>query len=275
MRSNDHGGRRRPIGLMALSCVAVLALSALHLAVTTPATAQDDAASANKQQADEKPSADESGIDPETGEMRNFGQVFMKSPVINSIIIALSVVALFLFLFFLTTVNTAAMAPPGFVDDVTKLVINQQFREATDLCRSRPGVFIASIVQRCVENADKQHSVILDILDTEGKRRADILWNRISYLADISNVAPMLGLFGTVYGMMRTFAAARFTSLSASSGALTEGVAQAMSTTLFGLAVAILALAFYSIVKSRATKVLSEIEHTVHTIADHIKRNEA
>jgi biopolymer transport protein ExbB len=115
----------------------------------------------------------------------------------------------------------------------------------------------------------------MDMLDAEGRRRADILWNRISYLADISNVAPMLGLFGTVTGMIKAFFSLQTESASINSKLLATGVGEAMSTTMFGLMVAISSLVFYSIVKSRATQALSEAEQIAHSIADHIKRGGA
>jgi len=270
----DRGGRRR-IGPKPVWLACLLTLVATFMFWSHHSMAQNGGSDGESAPTAQTADGQGPAIDPVTGELPNVAEIFKTSPIINGILVVLSVVALLLFLLFLTTINTGNMAPATFVDDVTKLVLNQQYREAVDLCRSRHSIFMASIVQRCVENVDKEHSVILEILDTEGRRRADILWNRLSYLADISNVAPMLGLFGTVYGMMKAFYSAQFQSLSASSGALTNGIAQAMSTTMFGLAVAILAVAFYSIVKSRATKALAEVEHAVHTIADHLKRNAA
>ena len=274
MWSTERGGRRR-LGPKSVWLACLFTLVGTFVFVGQQGSAQpaggEPAGSASAAPAEPQGPA----INPATGELPDVSEIFLTSPVINGLLVLLSVVALLLFLLFITTINTGNMAPATFIDDVTKLVLSQQYREAADLCRSRHGVFMASIIQRCVENADKEHSVILEIVDTEGRRRADILWNRLSYLADISNVAPMLGLFGTVYGMMKAFYSAQFQSLSASSGALTNGIAQAMSTTMFGLAVAILAVAFYSIVKARATKALAEVEHAVHTIADHLKRNAA
>ncbi|MFW6058808.1 MAG: MotA/TolQ/ExbB proton channel family protein, partial [Phycisphaeraceae bacterium] len=127
-------------------------------------------------------------------------------------------------------------------------------------------------VQRCVDNAGKGHSIIMDMLDTEGRRRADIVWNRISYLADVSNVAPMLGLLGTVMGMIKAFFGLEREAGNVDAGVLSQGVAEAMSTTMFGLMVGILALVFYSIVKARATRTLAEAEAAVHSITDHLKR---
>lgn len=213
-------------------------------------------------------------IDPRTGQLPAFLELFMFSPIINGLIAALSVIALMLFLYFLLTINNRAMVPPDLVDELTKLVVRGKTEAASDLCRAHRRVFIASIVQRCVENAGKGHSVILDMIDAEGRRRADVVWNRISYLADVSNVAPMLGLLGTVVGMIVAFFGLERESGTINATVLSRGVGQAMSTTMFGLIVAIAALVFYSIIKARATRVLADAEQAVHAIADHIKRHE-
>ena len=109
----------------------------------------------------------------------------------------------------------------------------------------------------------------------EGRRRADIVWNRISYLADVSNVAPMLGLLGTVTGMIRTFFLLPDQPASINSRVLSYGIGQAMTTTFFGLVVAITALVLYSFIKSRTTSTLAEVEQTLHNLADHLKRHES
>jgi biopolymer transport protein ExbB len=211
-------------------------------------------------------------VNVQTGEVPSVWQLFMTSRIINGLIALLSVISLLLFLYFITTISAAAMAPTVFVDDVNKLVRDQKFEQVADLCRANPEVFIATIVQRCAENADKEHAVIMNMIDSEGRRSADLIWNRISYLADVSNVAPMLGLLGTVIGMINAFFSLRHGSDSINSGLLSDGVAQAMATTMFGLIVAITSLLFYTLVKSRLTRALAGAEHVVHSISDHIKR---
>lgn len=211
-------------------------------------------------------------VDPTTGEFALIRDLFNTSPTINSIILALSILAVLLFVYFMLAIRTAGLAPASLVDDLTKLVLAGKYEEAAGICRSQRNVFVATVIQRCLENTGKQHSVIMDMLDSEGRRRADILWNRISYLADIANVSPMLGLLGTVIGMIHAFFLIPRESMSMSSVALSESIGQAMSTTMFGLAVAICALVFYSIVKARTTRTLAEVEQVVHSLADHIKR---
>lgn len=220
------------------------------------------------------PASEGGGIDARTGALPTFEQLFMFSPYINGAIGVLSVIALGLFVWYLLTINSRAMVPVDFVDELNKLVIRGKYDVAADLCRANRKIFVASVVQRCLDNAGKGHSVILDMIDTEGRRRADTIWNRISYLADVSNVAPMLGLLGTVLGMIKAFFLLQGQTASVNAMALSRGVGEAMSTTMFGLAVGIIALVFYSIVKSRVTRTLAEAEAAVHMIVDHVKRND-
>lgn len=198
-------------------------------------------------------------------------EMFMFAPVINGIIAGLSVLAVMFFIWQLLTINIRSAAPPAFVNEVTNLVLVRRYDAAAEACRRAKGVFIAPIILRCVENHGKNQSIIMSMIETEGRRLSDIIWNRISYLADISNVAPMLGLLGTVIGMITAFFGLDKESGSIDSSVLSQGVGQAMATTMFGLMVGISALVFYSIIKSRATKTLAEAEAAVHTIADRIR----
>jgi len=264
-------GIRRLLGLAAiLAVVATVTVFAFAQNNTGPGTSAPGAAPA--------PTTTDQGslaLDKETGELPTFAELFSYSTystVINSIILALSAVAAVLFLFFILTINSRSMAPQDFIDEVTKLALRGKYEQAGDLCRANRGIFIATIIQRCLENAGKPTSVIMGIIDTEGRRRADLLWNRVSYLADISNVGPMLGLLGTVLGMIEAFFVLDKVTGDISSKTLASGVGAAMSTTMYGLMLAILALIFYTIIKGRATQALAETEQAVNTIADHIKR---
>jgi len=208
---------------------------------------------------------------PGDGAMPTFATLFMFSPWINGAVAALSILSVVLFLYFLPTLTTTSMAPSGFVDEVTKLVQARQYEETIQLCRSNRSIFMASIVQRCVENTSKGHGVVMEILDNEGRRRAEIVWNRISTLADISNLAPMLGLLGTVRGMIKAFFGLEGTTGSVKATALAQSIGEAMATTLFGLFLAILCLVFYSVIKGRVTRAMAEVEQIVHSIADRLQ----
>lgn len=175
-------------------------------------------------------------LDPERDVPGNFAALFLSSPVINGLNAALLAVALLMYLYFLVSVKTRRLAPPEFVDEVTKLAVRGKHEAAADLCRAHRRVFIARIVQRCMDNAGKRHSVLMDMLEAEGRRRAEVVWNRLSYLSDIGTVAPVLGLLGTVMGMMEVF----FGLAREADGAaiVSRGLAEALATTMFGLMVA-------------------------------------
>ncbi|MCX5660466.1 MAG: MotA/TolQ/ExbB proton channel family protein [Planctomycetota bacterium] len=221
------------------------------------------------------PAPGPAGINPDTGQLPTFEEFFKTNPIINSIIAGLSVIAVAFFLVFLFTLHTGRMMPSDFGDDVTRLVASRRYADAAEYCRRHRRIFAASIIQRCVENSDKSHATLLNIIDAEGKRRAELVWNRVSYLLDLSNIAPMLGLLGTVLGMIQAFEVSPSQSTGLHSKLLAQSIGGAMSATFFGLGVAILCVVFYSVIKTRTTKALSEVERVVHQIADHMKRGEA
>jgi len=198
--------------------------------------------------------------------------LFMTSPYINGALLIMSVIALLLFLYMLLSLTSASFNPPRFVDDVTKLVLNRQFDQAEHLCQSNSGVFSSSIIQRVIENRDKGHGELMEILSAEGRRRGETIWNRVSYLSEISNIAPMLGLLGTVVGMIKVFFTLTERIAGPNVAKLSAGIAEAMGTTMFGLIVALAAGVFYTVARSRATRVLAEAEQVCHTIVDHTHR---
>ena len=210
-----------------------------------------------------------------TGRLPTFQELFLFDPYINGTILTLSALATILFVYFLLSINSRSFVPASFVDEVTRLVVRKRYEQAADVCRSHRRVFAAGVVQRVLESeargVKRDHGSTLEMIETEGRRRADLIWNRISYLADISNVAPMLGLLGTVIGLLYVFFGLETQTGNFASKVLSQGVGRAMSTTMFGLGVGILSLVYYSIIKSRTTRALAEAEAAVHSIADHLQ----
>ena len=257
-----------PYRMIIVACAALLvvALGVMSLRAQAP-EATDDQGSAE--------TLVDQSFKPALGDRPVVLELFLTSKVINSIILALSVLVLLLFFYCLLTIKGPAMSPPAFIDEINKLVRAREYAKAADFCRRNRNIFVASIIQRCVENPAKPHAVLIEMIDTEGRRRADVMWNRVGYLSDVSNVAPMLGLLGTVVGMIHAFFyALPEHSASISSQVLSKAIGGAMATTMFGLIVGIVALVFYSIVKSRLTGALAQTEQVVHSLADQLKRDE-
>ena len=97
--------------------------------------------------------------------------------------------------------------------------------------------------------------------EAEGGRIADGMMSAVDWLADIAAIAPLVGLLGTVLGMFQAFGGiASDVAAGAKPMVLAQGVSQAIVTTIFGLAVAIPALAAHAFVRRRALKRIAEIE---------------
>ncbi len=219
------------------------------------------------QSAPNAPAADAGGQIPTVAEL------FMTSVWINGVIAALSLIAVALFLYLFLTLTRGSFAPSRFLDELTKLITRRRFDQAIQLCQTHRRAMTAPIVQRLIENREKDPNVLMSIIESEGSREAERVWGKVGYLSEIAAIAPTLGLLGTVVGMIKVFFTLTTRIAEAQGvGDLSAGIAEAMSTTMFGLIVAILAGVFYMITRSRATAVLSDAEAVCHGVADHVHR---
>ncbi|MEO0414866.1 MAG: MotA/TolQ/ExbB proton channel family protein, partial [Verrucomicrobiota bacterium] len=190
----------------------------------------------------------------------------------------LSVLSVLLIIFYLFTVRQGAVVSDKFMNAADALIRKQDYLGLIAVCQ-RENECIARIVYKTLDFATKNPTASFDevreVTEAEGTRQASILTNRVSYLSDISRVAPMVGLFGTVWGMIKAFQ-----SMGQSSGVqhmeLAPGVAQALVTTAAGLVVSIPSLIFYSIFRGKVQKLIAELEaamtHIMALLAAQYKR---
>ena len=111
------------------------------------------------------------------------------------------------------------------------------------------------------DNPTATANEIKEVAESEGSRQSGILAQRITWLGDIGAIAPMLGLLGTVIGMIKSF---MLISAGANPGnlpmQLAGGVSEALVTTASGLVVGIIAVVFHSYFRSRVNRLLHEFE---------------
>ena len=245
--------------------IAAASLGAITLAAALFTTAQP-AATDNP--------ADSSDVMMGAG-VPTIADLFLTSPYINGTLLAMSIVAVGLFILLLLRLDTRSFTPPRFVDEVTRLIFKREFDQALTLCRNHSETFVAGVALRVIENRDQEPAVLMEIVQTEGRRRGEHIWARTGYLAEIANIAPMLGLLGTVIGMIEVFFTLTTRTVGEKAAELSGGIATAMGTTMFGLIVAIAAGLFYTLVRSRATGALTEAEQVCHAIADATHRSAA
>jgi biopolymer transport protein ExbB len=103
-------------------------------------------------------------------------------------------------------------------------------------------------------------TLLKDVVVGEGSRQAERIQGQTTLLLDIAAVAPMVGLLGTVFGMLKAFGSIAHDLASAKPVVLASGLTQAMVTTAFGLMVGIPAMMFYAYFRRRASRQISVLE---------------
>lgn len=192
----------------------------------------------------------------------------------------LSVLTVFLIILYALTIRRGAVVSDHFMHSADALIRKQDYLGLLAVC-NRQNESIARVTQKALDFATKNPTASFDevreVTEAEGSRQASLLTQRIAYLADIGAIAPMVGLLGTVIGMIMTFgeiASQQFAG--AQHMGLADGVKQALLTTAAGLSIGIPALIFYSIFRGRVQRLISELEaastHLMALLAAQYKR---
>lgn len=156
------------------------------------------------------------------------------------------------------------------VNSLSQLLANREYRASIDYCRRHPGPF-SHLVTAMVENRYAPYDEIKEILEDTGRRELLSLQRGLPALATIVGGAPLLGLLGTVLGMIKIFTVVA----SAGSGIteqLASGIAQALITTATGLIIAIPTLFTHSFLEARAVGILADIEHQMGDFLHLVRR---
>lgn len=183
--------------------------------------------------------------------------------VVYVVLAGMSVLTLALILYFFIVLRRRHVVPEPFRTELMDKLKNGSLEDARRLCDFRGGalssVILAALAHvRNVPDADAM--LLRDAIEAEGARQSEALEGQTQFLMDIAVVAPMVGLLGTVFGMMLAFNAVSDQIAVVRPTALVAGVNKAMLTTAFGLVVGIPAMAFYAYFRRCASKLVSLLE---------------
>jgi len=176
----------------------------------------------------------------------------------------MSVLTIMLVFAYAITLRRGAVVSRQFMNTAEVLLKEQDYSGLAAIA-NRQSEAVARIVFRTLNfargNPDASFAVIREIAQTEGAARAASLQHRITYLADIAVLSPMVGLLGTVVGIIKSFATiAHSTSEVTRTGLLSGGVSEALFATAAGLIIGIVAMAFYGLYRNRVQALISELE---------------
>lgn len=173
-------------------------------------------------------------------------------------IVFCSIVALAVFLERLWVLQRKHVIPSEFIRKVEDLLKKQKLSDAIFLCQADPSS-IARVFFAGLKNAGRGMWLVKESIEERGGREAAILEKRVGILSTIASLTPLLGLLGTVSGMIKTFNVISLQGVG-NPAPLAGGIAEALITTAAGLSVAIPTLVCYRIVKDKAESLIFEME---------------
>jgi biopolymer transport protein ExbB len=175
----------------------------------------------------------------------------------------LSVIGVMLVLVYLFTMRRGAVVTKRYMTTADALLRKRDYLGLLAIS-NRHREAVARIMQRTLDfvtqHPEATFAEAREIAETEGTRQAAALNQRIAYLADIGTIAPMLGLFGTVLGMIKSFSVVASDIVSSRPMMLAGGVSEALVTTAAGLCIGIPAMAAYAFFRGRVQSLIAELE---------------
>lgn len=174
------------------------------------------------------------------------------------IFLALSFTLVSLFVMNLLAARRDTLLPQELVDGFEEKLNTRDFQGAYDLARADESV-LGQVLSAGLAKLSKGYNKALEGMQEVGEEESMKLEHRLSYMALIGNLSPMIGLFGTVQGMIGSFQKIAVGGASPQPSELAEGISLALFTTLVGLAIAIPAIAAYNILRNRVARLLLEV----------------
>lgn len=190
---------------------------------------------------------------------------------IGHTIIFLSVVAVSLAIEHLLTIRRGTLIPPGLAEKVRDLLRAGQYAQADQQCKLQPSV-LASVLQAGISEIDGGWPVVEKALEDSMADQAARLHRKAEYISVIGNIAPMLGLLGTVVGMIEAFSEVANSGGTANAAQLADGIYKALVTTVEGLVVAIPALGIFAIFRNRIDGFVGEVAYVAQHVFAPIRR---
>ena len=185
------------------------------------------------------------------------GQVFQDAGTIGWCIVLLSVIAMGVIIKFFVDLKRDKLAPPDLLDELDALIEEKNFDEALGICEDEDNV-ISNVVLAGL-NKIKQPFGTIELAVEEALDEESVkLHMKVGWLSLIAQVAPMMGLLGTVAGMITCFGTIAEKETGVSPKDLAGGIKAALITTLFGLIVAIPVASAFVFFRNRVVMITLE-----------------
>ncbi|GGD54762.1 MotA/TolQ/ExbB proton channel family protein [Muriicola marianensis] len=181
------------------------------------------------------------------------------SIVIISVLFAMLAVALYIYFERLLAIKAASTIDKNFMNQIRDHVMNGKLDAAKILCAQTDSP-VARLTEKGVSRIGKPLDDINAAIENAGTLEVYKLEKNVNILATVAGAAPMIGFLGTVIGMILAFHQMASSGGQAEMGALASGIYTAMTTTVAGLVVGIIAYVGYNHLVNRTDKVIHKME---------------
>ena len=197
------------------------------------------------------------GAGPASESLNYFDFFVVKGGLIAWVIVLLSIAALALAIEYSISIRRSTIVPPSAVQETQRLVDERRYLEAVEFTAEEPSM-LGYALHAALREAPNGFSAMERALEEAIEERSAKLYRKIEYLNIIGAVSPMIGLFGTVVGMILLFAAIHSADTFPRAQIVADKVSIALVATFWGLAVAIPSLSVYAVFRNRIEVMTAE-----------------
>lgn len=183
------------------------------------------------------------------------GGFFMYINLITSVATISIIVERIIFLVFKYNINGEA-----FMEQVQKLVMQNQIDRAIKLCNAAPTAALPRVIRAGLTRANKNEMEIQSAVEEAILDVLPGLKKRTDNLQHIANIATLIGLLGTVMGLIRAFGAVALASADQKAMLLSKGISEAMNNTAFGLSIAVTCIIAHLFLSNTTRKIIDELD---------------
>ncbi len=254
------------LGRMTLSVAFVLTVSLLTAGKAWPQAAPEggpETAQAGAATAPGFPASPESALlpgeeAPRTTTQTVFG-LFQKGGIVMYVILLVSIIALAIFFERMWNLRKGKIISGTFLEEIKRHWYRRATEDAIEVCQGHD-IAMSRILRAGLLRFDLGLEQVENAIETAGQHESTLLRKNLVFLGFLANVAPMLGLFGTVLGMIKSFDAIAKYGTSGNPGLVASGISEALLTTAYGLTVGIPTLAAYFYFKRKVDMRVLEME---------------
>ncbi len=147
-----------------------------------------------------------------------------------------------------------------FMEQITKLVLTGNVDRAVKLCGAAPNAALARVIRAGLTRANRGEVEVAKAIEESLLDVTPLITKRVSSLFSMANIATLLGLVGTIFGLINAFKSLGAVSADKRSEVLSRGISEAMNNTAFGLGIAVTCIIAHMLISNRAKHMVEEIE---------------